>query len=142
MSSRISVCGAGSVGALGALLLSAVLAGCGNLSQVSPEGTTEQAVFPEPGPSADTRGTWPNMDNLRIVRAGMSKSQINDLLGPPHFNEGILGVREWDYLFHMQADGGAMQCQYKILYDKDALARTFLWKPQECADLLNNSPRP
>ncbi len=112
------------------------LAGCGNLSRVSAAGMTDKPVFPDVQTALLRDGTWPNLDNLRSVHAGMTKDQLYALLGPPHFGEGFVGVREWDYLFHLPAADGGMLCQYKILFDRDKVARSFYWKPEACAGAL------
>ncbi|MCA8045434.1 MULTISPECIES: outer membrane protein assembly factor BamE [Burkholderia] len=93
---RVSLQAARAAAAVG---LAVVVAGCGNLSTVTPEGTTEQPVFPDVSQAGVNDGSWPNLDNLRSVRAGMNKTQLYALLGTPHFSEGLMGVREWDYLF-------------------------------------------
>lgn len=125
-----------------ALLAAGALAGCGSLSHgITRDGTrAQQLVWPKP---ADTialhkGGTFPNLDNLRRVQAGLNKNQIIALIGPPHFNEGFVGVREWNYVFNFRAaDGNVTQCEYKILFDDNKLARSFYWNPESCADLLN-----
>ena len=70
---------------------------------------------------------------LKEVQAGMTKDQLYDLLGRPHFGEGIWGVREWDYLFHFHTPGqgtnNVTTCQFKVLYDKDSYTQSFFWKP-------------
>jgi outer membrane protein OmpA-like peptidoglycan-associated protein len=113
------------------------LAACGNLSQVSDKGTTDEPVWPDPADTSFDTGSYPAVENLRLVGPGMSKDQLYNLLGRPHFAEGLAGVREWDYLFHFRTANGDLTCQYKVLFDKDKLARSFLWKPEACADLLN-----
>ncbi len=50
-------------------------------------------------------------------------------------------MREWDYLFHPQSKDGPIQCQYKVRFDQDRLARTFLWKPASCAGTLVQADR-
>jgi outer membrane protein OmpA-like peptidoglycan-associated protein len=125
-----------------ALLAAGMLAACGNLSHgITKDGThAQQMVWPKP---ADTialhlGGTFPNLDDLRQVQAGLNKNQIIALIGPPHFNEGFAGVREWNYLFNFRgADGSVTQCEYKILFDDHKLARSFYWNPESCADFLN-----
>ena len=125
-----------------ALLAVGALAGCGSLSHGITKGGThaQQLVWPKP---ADTialhkGGTFPNLDNLRQVQAGLNKNQIIALIGPPHFNEGFAGVREWNYLFNFRGtDGNVTQCEYKILFDDHKLARSFYWNPETCADWLN-----
>jgi outer membrane protein assembly factor BamE (lipoprotein component of BamABCDE complex) len=118
-----------------AVCVAALVAGCGSLSTVKPEGTTDQPVFPDVSHAGVNDGAWPNLDNLRSVRAGMNKTQLYALLGTPHFSEGLMGVREWDYLFHLPSKSGPVQCQYKVLFDQDRVARTFLWKPESCAEV-------
>lgn len=125
-----------------ALLAAGLLAGCGSLSHgITKDGThAQQLVWPNP---ADTNplhrgGTFPNLDNLRQVQAGLNKNQIIALIGAPHFNEGFAGVREWNYVFNFRgADGNLTQCEYKILFDDSKTARSFYWNPESCADFLN-----
>ncbi|MGB6102993.1 MAG: OmpA family protein [Pusillimonas sp.] len=125
----------------GGLLLAVAmaLAGCGNLSRVSDEGSSNEPAWPEAEDVTFATGAYPNVDDLRLVGSGMTKDQLYNLLGRPHFGEGLVGVREWDYLFHFRTPEGDVTCQYKVLFDKDKLARTFLWKPQACADRINPS---
>lgn len=130
----------------GALLAVGAIAGCTSISKnVAKDGSgAAQLVWPQP---ADTialhkGGTFPNLDNLRQVQAGLDKQQIMDLIGPPHFNE-FIGSREWNYLFNFRKDGQVTQCEYKILFDEHKLARSFYWNPAACADILNPpAPKP
>ncbi|MCK3658997.1 plastocyanin [Pasteurellaceae bacterium Pebbles2] len=131
-------------------LLSAVaattLAACGNLSNITDEGqpagdTPEQAVADLVWPKIDSArfnhdgsqfGSWPNWDNVRMVEAGMNKDQLYNLLGRPHFAEGLYGVREWDYAFNYRENGTHKICQYKVLFDKNMNAQSFFWFPNGC----------
>lgn len=126
-------------------LTCAGLAACGNMSKnIARDGSdAQELVWPSPDSTTPMHkgGTSPNLDSLRRVHAGMEKNQIANLIGYPHFNEGAWAVREWDYLFRLPAADGMTQCQYKILFDKDKLARSFYWKPATCADLLAGSPQ-
>jgi outer membrane protein OmpA-like peptidoglycan-associated protein len=124
-----------------AVLAAGVLAGCGSLSHgITKDGThAQQLVWPQ---VSDTNplhrgGTFPNLDNLRQVQAGLDKNQIIALIGAPHFNEGFAGVREWNYVFNFRKDGAVTQCEYKILFDDNKIARSFYWNPESCADFLN-----
>ncbi len=118
---------------LSAALLAAALAGCASLSQVSPEGTTDEPVWPKAEDATFREGAWPTPESLALVRRGMTKDQLYQLLGRPHFQEGLIGVREWDYLFHLRAaDGSTRTCQYKVLFDKDVLAASFHRLPADC----------
>lgn len=120
-----------------------VLAGCGNVSRnVAKDGSSaSELVWPAPDSVTPMHkgGTFPNLANLRQVRAGLNKPQISELIGYPHFSEGLWGVREWNYLFNFRKQGSdeVTVCQYKVLFDENSVARSFYWKPEACASLLN-----
>lgn len=125
------------------LAATGALAACGNLSRnVAPDGShAETLVWPNPDSTTPLHqgGTYPNVSDLRLIRAGMDKRQLMDRIGAPHFSEGVFGVHEWNYLFNFRKHGAdeATQCQYKILFDEHQRARSFYWKPESCADLVN-----
>ena len=116
------------------IALALTLAACGSLSKVSEQGTTEQPVWPDPAKSLTFKaGAYPTPESLRLIAPGMTKDQLYNLLGSPHFNEGLVGVHEWNYLFHFRAPKGDTSCQFKVLFDKDMKAQSFFWNPQNCA---------
>lgn len=94
--------------------------------------------FPDAARAFPRGGTFANLDNLRQYAPGMSKDQVHALLGTPHFNEGLWGVREWNYLFNLRPGVGAepVRCQFRVLFDADGKARSQYWKPASCAALL------
>lgn len=113
------------------------VAACGNLSKVSDEGTTENPVFPKISESVFNHdgsqfGSWPNWENVRQIEKGMNKDQLYNLIGRPHFAEGLYGVREWDYAFNYRENGVHKICQFKILFDKNMNAQSFFWYPNGC----------
>ncbi len=120
-----------------AMLLSA----CTSVSHVKSNGTTDEVVWPDAESVSFKTGSFPVVNALKLVRPGMTKDQLYNLLGRPHFNEGLIGVVEWDYLFHFPlANGEVVTCQYKILFDQDKLAQSFFWREPACADLINGRP--
>lgn len=121
----------------GIATLSGSMLGCGNLSHVYQDGKAEKPVFPR---IDQVQGTWPNLENLRQIQKGMTKAQIQALLGPPHFGEGLFNVREWDYLLHISTQNGVLLCQYKILFDTDLKSRSFIWNPQSCSEAVRAQP--
>ncbi len=128
-------------GALG-LLATALLSACATKSVVKADGTTDEPVFPKPYSVTfnQDRGTFPTADELANVKAGMTKDELYKLLGRPHYDEGMFGVREWDYLFHFHTPGrgtdGVTTCQFKVLYDKDKFTRSFFWKAVDPQDAV------
>jgi outer membrane protein OmpA-like peptidoglycan-associated protein len=74
------------------------------------------------------------------IQPGTTKAPIQNLLGPPHFNEGVWAVREWDYLFNFRQNGGVITCEYKVLFDHDHVAHSIYWSPDSCAALLAPPP--
>ena len=122
------------------VVITTLLVGCGTVSQVSKEGSTAEPVFPELKKLTLHEGTWPNLDNLRNVQEGATRDQLYDLLGLPHFREG-LGTQEWDYLFHFRTGEGKRTCQFKVLFDQDKIARNFYWSPASCADVLGTEKK-
>ncbi len=112
-----------------------ILSGCASGTAINRDGTPEEELrWPD---YTDTQfdhntGTFPNLSNLDNVRANMSRDQLYDLIGRPHFTEGF-HVREWNYLFHFNTPGvgtnDVSTCQYKVLFDKDLKAQNYFWKP-------------
>ncbi|MEJ8846699.1 outer membrane protein assembly factor BamE [Variovorax rhizosphaerae] len=98
--------------------------------------------FPDAQQAWRKGGTWPNTTNLRQVQPGMTKDQIIDLVGTPHFNEGLFNVVEWDFVFNFRSTGSPVTCQYKVLFDKDDLAGSTYWLPANCADMMDADATP
>lgn len=120
------------------------LAGCfGTLSKVADDGTSNNLVWPKIEDTkfnyGDFRGSWPNWDNVALLEAGMDKYQIYNLIGVPHFSEGLAGVREWDYVFNYRENSVHKTCQFKILFDKHMIAQNFFWYPNGCNGSLGFS---
>ncbi|MEL1265898.1 OmpA family protein [Pseudoxanthomonas putridarboris] len=118
----------------------ALAAGCTRhvSRDISPQGKAGEVIFPSTDRIVLKEGTFPNVDSLRTVGAGITKDQLYELLGRPHFREGYYGVREWDYLFHFRMPGnGILTCQYKVIFDAEYRGQSFHWAPASCADLLD-----
>ena len=122
------------------------LQGCStSVSRLSDDGKSDEIIFPDIEKKAWLKeGIFPNLDNLRIIAPGMSKDQLYELIGRPHFQEGLFGVREWDYIFNFRNEGGSgvETCQYKIIFAPDKRVRSTHWKPEACADRLKLPPPP
>jgi outer membrane protein OmpA-like peptidoglycan-associated protein len=123
--------------ALCALIAATTMAACTrHVSRgIAPDARVGEVIFPSAGDVVLGEGTFPNADNLRQIGSGVTKDQLYDLIGRPHFREGF-AAREWDYLFHFRQDDKIVTCQYKVIFDADYRGRTFHWLPAGCADLL------
>lgn len=77
-------------------------------------------------------------DRVLAIREQMSKGQVRQVLGDPHFLEGFFGVRKWNYVFNFDTGVGDefITCQYQIHFDEEMrLADTF-WRDGQCPSLL------
>lgn len=126
--------------AFGLCIVSALLlTACGTRhvsKDITPEGRAGEVVFPDPDRIVLKGGTYPNLEDLRAIGPGVTKDQLYQSLGRPHFREGLFGVREWDYLFHFRTATGVTTCQYKVIFDSEQRGQSFHWAPASCADLL------
>ncbi len=77
-------------------------------------------------------GIFPDVYDLGLIGDGATKRELYRIIGRPHFSEMSM-AREWNYIMKFrQKDGNIKTCQYKILFDKDELAQSFYWKPENC----------
>lgn len=129
---------------LGLILAAGLLAACRSHAPAG-EGPAEATAvaFPEVSKASLKEGTYPDIADLRRFAPGMSKRQLYSLLGTPHFNEGMWGVREWNYLFNFRTAQGAeyFTCQFQVRFDNKGIAQAGYWKPESCAAVLD-PPRP
>lgn len=124
----------------------ALLAGCSTAHRkVQPNGDESGEVsFPDPAKATMPEGIFVNIENLRKIAPGMTKAQLYNLLGQPHFSEGVFGVRKWDYIFDFRkSDGSAdhFSCQYQVDFDKNDYTKDFYWKPESCKSVLARPAR-
>lgn len=112
-----------------------------SVSDVDSAGQTQKPVFPDAHSAVRPDGSFVNVDNLNQVRPGMTKAQLYELLGAPHFDEGIIRVKEWDYIFHFtRSDKTVETCQYKVLFDSNLKAQSFFFMPENCQIQQEASP--
>ncbi|WMJ69485.1 OmpA family protein [Stenotrophomonas sp. 24(2023)] len=127
--------------AITALLLASCRSSAPKADAVAADETP--VVFPDPGKAYFKEGTYPDVSDLRRFAPGMNKRQLYDLLGTPHFSEGMWGVRTWNYLFNFRTAQGTQyfSCQFQVQFDKKGVAQGGYWKPASCAAVLD-PPRP
>lgn len=111
-----------------------MLTGCTrSLSNPDAQGKATMPVFPDTASAVRGEGSYPDVGALVKIKPGMTKSQVYELLGVPHFKEGVMRVKEWDYIFHFPVAGGSeVTCQYKVLYDSSLKVGDTHFLPENC----------
>ncbi|TWV82909.1 OmpA family protein [Moraxella sp. VT-16-12] len=127
------VAGIGLTGCMGTKHLSQNISDDGRIS------SQDDIVFPQLDKAWQKDGQFPNSENLSKIRAGVSKDELYQLIGRPHFSEAQK-AREWDYILKFyQADNSVKICQYKVIFDKDYKGQEFYWLPADCANYAKPS---
>lgn len=81
------------------------------------------------------KGSWVNWDNVAQVEHQMSKDQVRQLIGSPHFSEGLWGVHEWNYVFNYRDVNNQHQvCQFQVHFDDNMLVEAFYWSDKSCEE--------
>lgn len=121
----------------GVILLSACTR---SLSHVDSHGKTDNPLFPDTIHAVRDEGSFVNLDNLMQMRKNMTKAEVYELIGIPHYNEGVFRVKEWDYIFHFaQPDDSILTCQYKVLFDSEMKTQSLLFHPSNCLEKIKLS---
>lgn len=102
-------------------------------------GPTDTA-FPKPDTAMTLEGSFPNVDHLRMVEPGMTKDQVYELIGVPHFHESVFRVRVWNYLFHFRSADKLVTCQYQIQFDDDNRVTKTQWADPQCETFAPAKP--
>ena len=128
---------------LSALVAASVAMATGGIAASHAQTADAAPSFPDPARATMPEGAFVNVENLRKLAPGMTKHQLYELLGTPHFSEGVFGVHRWNYIFAFrETDGGVIKCQFQVQFDKNHLAQAYYWKPESCKDLLAPPPPP
>lgn len=124
------------------ILKSVVLSGAVALSACSsvPMFQTQEApAFPSINYS-HLKGL-PNytVSQVQLVQVGQHKDQVRHVLGSPHFREGIMSPKVWNYAIGLPLSGSTayQNCQLRIDFDKHNRVQQLSWKEQSCADLVS-----
>jgi OOP family OmpA-OmpF porin len=119
-----------------------LIAGCSTLSNHTPVASSVQGevAFPDPVKSTAPEGAFISPENLRQVTLGMTKNQLYKLLGAPHFDEGVFGVKQWNYILNFRREDGDAdfsRCQYQIVFDDKHHVQATHWKPESCKFIVD-----
>ncbi|MET0542858.1 MAG: OmpA family protein [Variovorax sp.] len=134
-----------SIPAVAVLVCALALGGCASGGSAVPSfdqavgapALQEQIWFPDASSTWLKGGTFVDVEQLRRIGRDMTKNQVRELIGYPHFGEGLFGPTEWDYLFNFRTGKGDefVTCQYKVVF-KDGLSGGMYGKEPACADFL------
>lgn len=58
-------------------------------------------------------------EQIQLISLNWTKDQLRQVLGTPHFNEGILDVTEWSYLITPLGRTPPVTCQLKLVFFKE-----------------------
>lgn len=122
--------------ALGLTALTLSLTACTNTlsHSIDSKGHVESSniIFPKLDKAWQKDGQFPNSENLSKIKPGISKDELYQLIGRPHFSEAQ-HAHEWDYIMKFyQPDNTVKVCQYKVVFDKDYKGQEFYWLPADC----------
>lgn len=100
--------------------VSAVFATVANAAPASPWKSGDGVVtFPKLEDSHFRTPSIMDMQHLDGVDSEMSKWQVVNLIGRPHWSEGAFNEHVWDYAFRIKQDDGSYKvCQYQIHFDR------------------------
>jgi outer membrane protein OmpA-like peptidoglycan-associated protein len=118
-------------------ILSILLLAGGGFSVHAADSTAE--AFPDPKSSYLKTGDFIGPDHVKRIESGMKKDQVRLELGNPHFDEGILGEKTWNYLFNFYTGNGNeyVTCQYRVKFDDDYRVKSSDWKDSQCEDYID-----
>lgn len=97
------------------------------------------AFRPVPG-EHKRRGVTVDPASVRLITPGTDKFSIYNLIGPPHFGEGVM--RKWNYVLVFPASPGGterVRCRLEIRFEKPrgryhVIVSEVVWQEQSCAD--------
>ena len=100
--------------------------------------------FPALQDATRPQGVFVPARHLALVTRGMKKSEIYTLLDVPHFQEGLFGVRRWNYIinFYTGQSDEYRQCQYQVRFDRRYRVESTWWKGADCAQLFEHALEP
>ncbi len=116
---------------IAAFAVMGVLGGCAAPRQ-APDA--QGVSFPARESSYRSEGVVVSGETVRLLQPGLSKDQVRQLIGSPHFSEGLLGVREWNYILRMPGNDAALaNCQLQLRFDEQNKVASTHWQSETCA---------
>jgi len=68
-------------------------------------------IFPEASQSYLKHVKKYDVKDVALITENLSKDQIRQILGNPHFDEGLFRVRVWNYVLDVHQNANDQRCQ-------------------------------
>lgn len=106
--------------------------------------SSENRIFPDIKKSYLKKVKQYEFSSISHLKVGMNKDQIRQLLGNPHFSEGIMFVKVWNYVLDIRVPNTQRlnRCQLRIDFNKKYIAEKLSWIGQDCLNVLEPDPIP
>ncbi len=98
--------------------------------------STNQEIFHDVDKSSRKSAEPVSVATVKQLLPGMTRRQVRDLIGTPHFSESII-VKHWNYVFNLSDNGRLVgeSCQLRIDFTKRRVTK-MQWERPACASLV------